>query len=189
MTEQDQPKHDETGFWSIVDKFDELAEKGAGPLRRSAAANRLFYSASALADHSLAWFITAAAMGLNPRSGHKAKVLAAALIADSGMVNIVVKTAFNRDRPAFQGKRPLPLRQPLTSSFPSGHASAAFMWATIMSESEWIDPMYLAIASIVSYSRVHVQIHHASDVVGGAILGTAVGKVTKMIFLRSQHGS
>ena len=53
--------------------------------------------------------------------------LALALGAESALVNGVVKSAFRRERPIHDADQPHQLRQPLTSSFPSGHASAAFL--------------------------------------------------------------
>ena len=61
---------------------------------------------------------------------------------------------------------------PLTSSFPSGHASAAFCAAGLLSEGSRLEPAYYALAAVVAASRVHVKIHHASDVVAGAAVGT-----------------
>jgi membrane-associated phospholipid phosphatase len=36
-------------------------------------------------------------------------------------------------------------------------------------------PVYFAVAAVVATSRAYVRIHHASDVLGGALLGVALG--------------
>ena len=40
----------------------------------------------------------------------------------------------------------------------------------------------LSLGALVASSRVHVKIHHSSDVIGGALVGLAVGQVAKRIW-------
>ncbi len=101
---------------------------------------------------------------------------AAGLGIESALVNGPVKWLFRRTRPVHDGPRPLHLRQPLTSSFPSGHATAAFFGAALLRDDDRLAPLYYAIAVIVAASRVHVKIHHASDVIGGIALGIGAGR-------------
>ena len=104
----------------------------------------------------------------------------ALLGAESILVNGLVKLVFRRQRPESDEARPLPLRTPRTSSFPSGHASAAFFAATLLGHGS-ARLVYYALAVIVASSRVYVKIHHASDVIAGAVLGAALGRVVKGI--------
>jgi undecaprenyl-diphosphatase len=67
----------------------------------------------------------------------------------------------------------------MSSSFPSGHASAAFTAAGILAEDSRAWPLWYLLAGLVASSRVHVKIHHASDVVGGAVLGIALGRMAR----------
>jgi membrane-associated phospholipid phosphatase len=66
-------------------------------------------------------------------------------------------------------------------SFPSGHTSSAFAFATSMSLSypKWyvIVPSY-TFASAVGFSRMYLNVHYPSDVLVGAILGSASAWVT-----------
>jgi membrane-associated phospholipid phosphatase len=61
-------------------------------------------------------------------------------------------------------------------SFPSGHTSASFAFATSMSLSypKWyvIVPSY-TFASAIGFSRMYLNVHYPSDVLVGAILGSA----------------
>lgn len=58
-------------------------------------------------------------------------------------------------------------------SFPSGHASSAFATATSLAYSYGykVGIPALAVASIISFSRVNQNIHHLSDTMAGATLG------------------
>jgi membrane-associated phospholipid phosphatase len=97
-------------------------------------------------------------------------------------VNIGVKSLFRRSRPVVEVPRPLPLRIPLTSSFPSGHATSAFCAATLLADGDpHLAPLYYGAATIVALSRIHVQIHHASDVAGGVAIGLILGQIGKRI--------
>src|SRR5262249_20784913 len=94
----------------------------------------------------------------------------------------VVKSFFRRGRPIFDGDRPHRLRRPRTSSFPSGHATAAFTAAGLLSEGDPLWPLYYALALIVATSRSYVTIHHASDVVGGIAVGLVLGRAGRRIY-------
>jgi undecaprenyl-diphosphatase len=93
-----------------------------------------------------------------------------------------MKSFVRRRRPVNEHEHPLPLRQPLSSSFPSGHATAAFCGATLLSDGDdpW-RPVYYAAALVVATSRVYVRIHHASDVVGGMAVGRVLGLIGKRL--------
>ncbi len=69
-------------------------------------------------------------------------------------------------------------------SFPSGHTTAAFAFASIVSaetshwwpQSRWvIGPIVYGGAALTGVSRIYNQFHWASDVVAGAAIGTLTG--------------
>lgn len=151
-------------------------------LRGEPALDRLMYTASAAADHGMAWLALAALQGPVSGAGWRPLLRAGALLgAESVLVNGLVKLAFRRQRPEATEPRPLPLRTPRTSSFPSGHASAAFFAAALLRNGSWW-PLYYGLAVVVASSRVHVCIHHASDVIAGAALGAALGEIGRAAF-------
>lgn len=176
-----------------VGRFDQAVDAWFDDhLRGRPLADRVFYSASALGDHGMIWFIFALAqtagraIGLDDpapsaetsRTGQWWLPLAraaAGLSAESALVNGPIKWLFRRRRPLHEGTRPLYLRLPRTSSFPSGHATSAFFAAALLrDEGNW--PIYYLAAVLVAASRVHVKIHHASDVIGGAAIGVVLGE-------------
>ena len=115
------------------------------------------------------------------RDGRIAWRVSVALFAEAAVVNGLIKTIFGRRRPAFEGRRPHSLRQPLTSSFPSGHASAAMVAAAMLSRRSLWTPAYYALALVVALSRIHVRIHHASDVAAGMAVGAALGALARRL--------
>lgn len=162
--------------------LDATADRAAGRWRGHPVADRLFYGASALGDHSLIWIILGAVRGLRSEHEFTAAVrVGAGVAADTVLVNVVIKSLFRRSRPPWDIDRPLPLRRPRTSSFPSGHATSAFTSAVLLSEGDNLWPLYYSLAVVVAASRVHVRIHHASDVVAGAALGLAFGHIGRRL--------
>ncbi len=85
-----------------------------------------------------------------------------------------LKLAFKRDRPfvtyPFLDKQ----ADAGSYSFPSGHTSSAFAFATSISLAfpKWyvIAPSYVY-ACAAGYSRMHLGVHFPSDVLAGAIVG------------------
>lgn len=63
-------------------------------------------------------------------------------------------------------------------SFPSGHATIAFMTAVILSHYfKRGRTIFYLLAVAVCVSRVYVGVHYVSDVAAGAIIGSAIGFV------------
>jgi len=172
------------GRWAAVDELDRaVAEWCEG--KHSPGLDRFFYSLSTAADHSALWFALGALEALRRGTPSLAVRLGAAMAIESGLTNGVVKSAFRRVRPPSHpfhspdGPLPYGMRRPITSSFPSGHATAAFTAATLLSTNARNRPVWFAIAGVVAGSRVYVRMHHASDVIAGAAFGLVLGQVLR----------
>lgn len=168
---------------SKVEEIDERVDGWFTNLRGSPVADRIFYTASALGDFGLIWAVLALLRALRGRPNDERAALRAivAIGTESVLVNVGLKSVFQRRRPLEPMTHPLPFRQPLTSSFPSGHATAAFCAATLLSDGDDLAPLYYALATVVATSRIHVRIHHASDVAAGALVGLIIGKLVKAL--------
>lgn len=165
---------------TTVDAIDAAVDRWWERLRGNAPLDRLYYAASEAADFSLLWHTAGVVQAIIEDDPRIAIGLSAALGVESALVNGPVKSRFKRSRPIQDVPRPHRLRQPKTSSFPSGHASAAMVAAALLSRHAG-GPAWYAVAALVATSRVHVRIHHASDVVGGALLGAALGAVARRV--------
>ncbi|HEV2811566.1 MAG TPA: phosphatase PAP2 family protein [Acidimicrobiales bacterium] len=170
------------GLSRCVAAFDRSVEMGFDRLRGRRHLDRLFYTASALADYSLLWHLAGTGRALlSAEHEREALRLGVALGVESVAINVGVKSLFRRTRPRRQEHQHHFLRQPRSSSFPSGHATSGFMAATFLSEGQprWRRIGWHALASVVAASRVHVGIHHPSDVVAGALIGTGLGHLVR----------
>ncbi len=163
-----------------VHGFDERVDAALERVRgRSKILDRVFLTASEFGDFSVIWQIVNVVRGLV--TGHYAEMFlfAGLLGAESLVVNQGIKRLFRRVRPTETGDLRYQVRRPRTSSFPSGHASSAFYAASILTAwSGWVTlPAWFALAVVVGLSRAYVRIHHASDVVGGAIVGAVLAQL------------
>ncbi|WP_157977567.1 phosphatase PAP2 family protein, partial [Streptomyces triticisoli] len=150
--------------------FEFAAERhwpGAGPVlpRLSRAAN-----------HGVLWFAAAAAIAASrtPRARRAAARGLASLSLASLTINTLGKRSVRRPRPVLA---PVPVvrrlkRQPITTSFPSGHAASAAAFATgVALESPAWGAAAAPVAASVALSRVYTGVHFPSDVLAGAALG------------------
>ena len=160
-------------FLDAVAAFDAAVERRVDTLH-TPALDSIAYRLSSAADHSLVWHACGVAREiLDGDHLDRAVRFALALGVESALTNGPVKSLFRRVRPADYAEVEFRhgLRRPITSSFPSGHATAAFCAATLLGGG----PAWYAAAAAVASTRVYVRLHHASDVLAGAAFGLALG--------------
>jgi undecaprenyl-diphosphatase len=156
---------------------------------RSPQLDAVFFRLSSAADHGLLWLAFGAVRAAQARDPTVALRLGSALAVESALTNGPVKACFRRIRPPEdQPHLPLPygMHRPITSSFPSGHATSAFTAAVLLADGPTA-PLWFALAGLVAASRVYVRMHHASDVVGGAALGLVLGVVARRVLPMSKR--
>lgn len=172
-------------FGARVKAFDDGVDRAFDAIRGHPVADRVMYGASALGDFSLLWHLAGVSRALlgDQKAEKEAARLAGALLVETALINAGVKSLFRRSRPAWEQHRTRGLRKPRSSSFPSGHATSAFMAATLLATGRPRSrPLWFALAAVVASSRVHVRIHHGSDVAAGAVIGVVLGKVARRIW-------
>ena len=165
-----------------IDRIDDNIDKWWDRhLRGKPLLDRLFYTASESANNSMIWYVLGSIQAATRRNPRDAVEFCIVLALEWLLVNGGVKTLFMRNRPDSTGQRPYPLRQPVTSSFPSSHASSAMVAASLMSyKSRW-SPAWYTLGLIVAASRIHTRTHYASDVAAGIGLGMIIGRIVRRL--------
>ena len=123
-------------------------------------------------------------------------LLAAEAYADSAIPHVAIKIVSRRLRPnavpAGSDYSDTFFKSSVTpfgkgSSFPSGHAAAAFSIATVIArrygDHHWVPYMCYGVAALVAFSRIPDRAHFPSDVFAGAAIGYAI---TRYDTLRKQ---
>jgi len=170
-------------FGPAVDAFDRRIDELLEQLRGNPVADKLFTTASHVGEFSMIWHAISLGRGLAKGRSYQVLLLAILIGAESLIVNQGVKRLFKRTRPTADGEDGLKVRRPTTSSFPSGHSSAAAFAAMMLAtwDGKRLGSVWYTVASIVGVSRAYVRIHHGSDVVGGFVVGTLLGVVGRRI--------
>jgi len=177
-----------TGAAVVVDAVDEWVDRRFEPFRGIPAVDAAAKAITGAGDHG--WLWTGVALWRGRRSGPARRAAVRALgVAgvSSAAVNAGIKRVVGRERPDRSDLRVsdggIPVREPRTSSFPSGHTLAAFTAATVLGRpgDRAGNALLYAAAGLVGASRIHLRAHHASDVLGGAVIGTALGLAVRRL--------
>ncbi|MHB1810456.1 MAG: phosphatase PAP2 family protein [Solirubrobacteraceae bacterium] len=137
------------------------------------AAERAVGRFSMLGEHGGIWIaIGLAGVALDPprRSRWRRATVA---VAGSYALNTAIKLTVRRRRPRLPGLPPL-ASTPTQLSFPSAHTSTAFAGALAYSRLGAPRGVLYALAIGTAVSRPYLGLHHPSDVLAGALLGSAV---------------
>ncbi len=133
---------------------------------------------SRLADGSRLWFAVAAVLALRPGLRRAAGEAVGAALLAAGATQVLHRAVRRPRPPADHPVRRALARQPATPSFPSSHAAVAVAFTTAVARRHPLLARALApLAGTLAYGRVRLRVHWPSDVLGGAVLGLAAGRV------------
>lgn len=120
----------------------------------------------------------------------KKAILIGSSVVIAGVITTALKYSVQRTRPFNEYPDIKQLTPAGSLSFPSGHTSAAFSFATGLSIAypKWyvIAPSFFW-ASAAGYSRMHLGVHYPSDVLAGAIIGSGSAYLSYKLNRWLQH--
>jgi membrane-associated phospholipid phosphatase len=149
-------------------------------LRVGPAAEQPLKVFSKTGEHAAAWLALGLAGAALDEPRRDQWLRATGIVGTAYLANIALKYIVRRKRPEVDGF-PALTTTVTTLSFPSAHSTSAFAAARVFSSllPPWATgPLYTA-AAAMAVSRIALGVHYPSDVIAGAVLGTAIGEVLR----------
>ena len=134
-----------------------------------------------LGDGGVFWIALALVLLIPKKTRRTGAAMAVAMLLGLIIGNGLIKNLVMRTRP-FDLAHPVVSRSnlliapPTDYSFPSGHTLASFEAATALFKDHSVYGFFAyVLAILIAFSRLYLQVHYPSDVLGGAILGFLLG--------------
>jgi len=133
---------------------------------------------TSLGNAGIIWIVLAVVLLILPKTRKTGIIVAAALLADLVLCNLILKNLVARVRPYDVNTAiAILIKKPLDFSFPSGHTAASFAAMTALflakMKKAWIAALILAV--LIAFSRLYFYVHYPTDVLGGAVVGILSG--------------
>lgn len=133
---------------------------------------------TSLGNAGIIWIVLAVVLLILPKTRKTGIIVAAALLVDLILCNLILKNLVARVRPYDVNTAiAILIKKPLDFSFPSGHTAASFAAMTALflakMKKAWIAALILAV--LIAFSRLYFYVHYPTDVLGGAVVGILSG--------------
>lgn len=130
-----------------------------------------------LGNAGLIWIIAAVIMLAVKKYRRNGGELAVSLIGCVVIGNLLLKNLVARSRPCWINDTVnMLIAVPTDYSFPSGHTMSSFAAAAvIMHTDKRLGIAAYILASLIAFSRLYLYVHFPTDIIAGAVIGTAIG--------------
>jgi membrane-associated phospholipid phosphatase len=132
-----------------------------------------------IGEYGIVWLLIGVIAAIADSDQRDAWLVAGVLGPVAIGVNFAVKVLVRRQRPVLEGLPPLG-GAPSSLSFPSAHATSSFACATAMTRIAPEAAVLFVLAAAIAACRPYLGMHYPSDVLGGILLGTALGLVVPL---------
>lgn len=136
-------------------------------------------------DKGAIWILLCLIFLFNSKTRKDSIVLITALLVVTILGEGLIKHLIMRERPFVTWDLPLLLKAPKGYSFPSGHtaSSMAVLGIFLLRIKRYCS--FVALLAIgISFSRLYLQVHYLTDVLGGVLLGFATAYGVNQFFKR-----
>ncbi len=132
-----------------------------------------------IGEYGIVWLAIGVVLAIADPNQRDAWLVAGILGPVAIGLNFVVKVLVRRQRPVLDGLPPLG-GAPSSLTFPSAHATSSFACATAMTRIAPEAAVLFLLAAAIAACRPYLGMHYPSDVLGGVLIGTALGLVVPL---------
>lgn len=164
-----------------ISSFDHDVLKAVNSTMRSGILDSIMPYITKLGDGGVFWIALAVILLIPKKTRRTGAAMGVAMLLGLIIGNGILKNVIARPRPFDISNTVLPRNSllvdpPTDYSFPSGHTLASFEAATALYKDHTLYGFAaFVLAILIAFSRIYLQVHYPSDVLGGAILGFLFG--------------
>lgn len=144
-----------------------------------------------LGDSGLIWILFGLVLVINKKYRKQGILVWIGLLLGLIFGNLILKNLVARPRPfELNPNIQLLIPKPSEYSFPSGHTLSSTIAATIITLTNkkfgWV---VIPLALIISFSRLYLQVHFPTDIIGGIVMGVIIGTLTYFVGMKIINNS
>ena len=164
-----------------ISSFDHDVLKAVNSTMRSGLLDSIMPYITKLGDGGVFWIALALILLIPKKTRRTGAAMGVAMLIGLIIGNGLLKNIIARPRPfdirdTILPRNRLLVAPPTDYSFPSGHTLASFEAATALYKDHTVYGfLAFVLAILIAFSRIYLQVHYPSDVLGGAILGFLFG--------------
>lgn len=164
-----------------ISSFDHNVLKFVNHTMRTEFLDHIMPYITKLGDAGIFWIALALILLIPKKTRRTGAAMGVAMLIGLIIGNGLLKNIIARTRPYDISNTVLPRHKllidpPTDYSFPSGHTLASFEAATAIYKDHTVYGfLAFVLALLIAFSRIYLQVHYPSDVLGGAILGFLFG--------------
>lgn len=143
-----------------------------------------------LGNAGMIWILAAVLMFICRKYRKNGIMLAISLGCCFIIGNMLLKNLVARPRPCWINEQVnMLISIPLDSSFPSGHTMSSFAAAAVImyTNRKWGIAAYI-LATLIAFSRLYLYVHFPTDIIAGAVIGTAIGFAICFVYHKKYSG-
>ncbi len=139
-----------------------------------------------LGSKGFIWLVIAFIMICTKKYRKCGIIMVISLIAGVIIGNLFLKNIIARPRPCWLNEEfHMLVGIPGDYSFPSGHTLSSAACATVLTLENWKFAYgAVPLAVLIAFSRLYLYVHFPTDIIGGALIGIAIGYAAYMVTLR-----